>query len=135
MKTQQNNVSVGEFLGRIANPKKRQDAVAIVKMIKAVTGKAPRMWGSSIVGFDRYHYQYDSGREGEMCMVGFSPRSDSLTLYISPGFDQYEGLMKKLGKYKTGQSCLHIRKLEDVDLKVLKQLVTESYRYMKKKYA
>jgi hypothetical protein len=134
-KTTRNDASVRDFLGGIKNPKKRSDALAIVKLLKGITKKQPRMWGTSIVGFDQYHYKYDSGREGDMCMVGFSPRSDSLTLYINPGFERYAALMKRLGKHRTGQSCLHIRKLEDVDVKVLKELVTESYRAMKKKYA
>ena len=92
------------------------------------------MWGPSIVGFGSYHYKYESGREGDMCITGFSPRKQNLTIYILPGFKRYSELMKKLGKYKTGKSCLYINKLEDVDMKVLKELISEDVKYMKKKY-
>ena len=102
--------------------------------MKQITKEEPIMWGPSIVGFGSYHYKYESGREGDMCITGFSPRKQNLTIYILPGFKRYSELMKKLGKHKTGSSCLYINKLEDVDLKVLKQLITESVKYMKKKY-
>ena len=134
MKTKVNEASVEHFLNRVSNAKRRDDAFAVLKMMKAVTRKTPRMWGPSIVGFDQYHYKYDSGREGEMCMIGFSPRSQATTLYVMPQFARYAALRKKLGKYTTGQSCLYIKKLEDVDLDVLKQIMTESYRYMKRTY-
>ena len=103
-------------------------------MMKQITKENPIMWGPSIVGFGSYHYKYESGREGDMCITGFSPRKQSLTIYIMPGFDGYDKLMKKLGKYKTGKSCLYINKLEDVDLKVLKELISEDVKNMKKKY-
>jgi hypothetical protein len=90
------------------------------------------MWGPSIVGFDRYHYKYESGREGDMCMVGFSPRRQALTLYITNGFDRHAPLMNRLGKYTTGQSCLYIKRLEDVDLGVLRELVETTYSEMKR---
>jgi len=92
------------------------------------------MWGSSIVGFGTYHYKYESGREGDWFLTGFSPRKQNLTLYIMSGFNKYDKLMKKLGKYKTGKSCLYINGLEDVDKKVLKDLITESFKYMSKRY-
>ena len=87
-----------------------------------------------MVGFGSYHYKYDSGREGDWFLTGFSPRKQNLTIYIMPGFDKYDSLMKKLGKHKTGKSCLYISKLEDVDTKVLKELIKQSFQYMKKKY-
>jgi hypothetical protein len=133
-KTRKTKASVDKFLQGVKNEKRREDARAVLKLMKSVTRKEPKMWGPSIVGFDSYHFKYDSGREGDMPMVGFSPRSTSVVLYIMPGFERYDALMKKLGKHKTGVSCLYINKLEDVDRKVLKELVTESYRYMKKKY-
>ncbi|RPI72272.1 MAG: DUF1801 domain-containing protein [Ignavibacteriales bacterium] len=92
------------------------------------------MWGPSIIGFGDYHYKYESGREGDFFITGFSPRKQNLTLYIMPGFKRYEELMQNLGKFKTGQSCLYIKKLEDVDLKVLKELIADSVKYMKEKY-
>lgn len=89
------------------------------------------MWGTSIVGFGSYHYKYDSGREGDMPVTGFAPRKQSLTLYIMPGFDAYEDLLSKLGKHKTGKSCLYINKLADVDMDVLRELVKQSVEAMK----
>jgi hypothetical protein len=101
--------------------------------MKKITKEEPKMWGPSIIGFGSYHYKYASGREGDFFLTGFSPRKQSLTLYIISGFKRYDELMKKLGKHKTVKSCLYINKLEDVNLKVLKQLITESVKYMKKK--
>jgi hypothetical protein len=89
------------------------------------------MWGKSIIGFGSYHYKYESGREGEWMLTGFSPRKQNLTLYIMPGFDEYDGLLKDLGKHTTGVSCLYIKKLEDIDTKVLKKLVSKSVKKMK----
>ena len=134
MKTKVNRASVEGFLDGVGNDKRRADAFAIVKMMKSATRTQPKMWGPSIIGFGQYHYKYDSGREGDMCMIGFSPRSQALTMYIDPDFPAYEPLMKKLGKHTKGHSCLYIKKLEDVDMDVLKQLVTESYRSMKKRH-
>ena len=102
--------------------------------MKQVTKEEPKMWGGSMVGFGRFHYKSDSGREGDWFLTGFSPRKQNLTIYIMPGFDKYDSLMKKLGKHKTGKSCLCISKLEDVDTKVLKELIKQSFQYMKKKY-
>lgn len=134
MKTKASNASVKNFLNGIANARRREDAFVILEMMKSVTRKKPTMWGPSIVGFDRYHYKYESGREGDMCMIGFSPRSQALTLYIMPGFARQSELMKMLGTHTTGVSCLYIKKLDDVDTNVLKELVAGAYRYMKEKY-
>ena len=134
LKTKPTGASVTEFLKNIEDPRRRADCQAVAKMMRTATGKAPKMWGPSIVGFDRYHYKYASGHEGEMCLVGFSPRKSDLTLYIMPGFEAYEPLMKKLGKYKTGKSCLYIKRLEDVDTKVLAELVERAVKYMREKY-
>lgn len=98
------------------------------------TGAEPRMWGSSMVGFGQYHYRYDSGREGDFFLTGFSPRKNDLALYIMAGFDRHAALMAKLGKFRTGKSCLYIKRLSDVDLKVLRDLVKSSVRYMKAAY-
>lgn len=134
LKTKLNDASVKNFLNGIKDKQKREDSFKIVDMMKKITKEEPKMWGPSIVGFGKYHYKYESGHEGDMCITGFSPRKQALTLYILPGFLKYEPLMKKLGKYKTGVSCLYIKKLEDIDMKVLKELITESVKYMKKKY-
>ena len=92
------------------------------------------MWGPSMVGFGRYHYKYDSGREGDSFLTGFSPRKQALTIYVMPGFGEYEGLLSRLGKHKTGKSCLYINKLEDVDPEVLEELIGRGFAYMKAKY-
>ena len=104
-------------------------------MMKEVTGAEPQMWGPSIVGFGAYHYKYESGREGDWFLVGFSPRKQNLTLYIMAGFKRYEELLAKLGKHKTGKSCLYLNKLADVDEEVLRQMVAASVEYLSKKYS
>lgn len=134
LKTKPNDLNVQEFLNRVADEKKRQDSHAILNLMKEVTGAEAKMWGPSIVGFGNYHYKYESGREGEWFLTGFSPRKQNLTLYIMPGFARYEELMKKLGKYKTGKACLYINKLEDVDLAALRELIKQSVEYLQKKY-
>jgi len=134
LKTKETKASVEKFLNAIPDEKRREDCFKILEMMKKITKVEPKMWGPSIVGFGNYHYKYASGHEGDMCITGFSPRKQNLTLYIMPGFERYNELMKKLGKYKTSVSCLYIKKLEDVDLKVLKELVTSSFKYMKAKY-
>lgn len=106
----------------------------MAKLMGEITGEKPKMWGTAIVGFGNYHYKYASGREGDFLITGFSPRKQALTLYIMAGFSSYDSLMKKLGKYKTGKSCLYIKKLEDIDMKVLKQLISRSVKYMHKTY-
>ncbi|MFH1183805.1 MAG: DUF1801 domain-containing protein [Chloroflexota bacterium] len=132
LKTKRNKASVKDFLAKIKDPRQRADAQAIVKMMHEAAGAKPEMWGSSIVGFGSYHYKGRSGREGDWPLVGFSPRKQNLTLYIMPGFQRYADLMGKLGKYKTGGSCLYIRRLDDVHLPTLKKLVRESVKVMKK---
>ena len=133
LKTKPNKASIDKFLNSIKDEKKRSDSYKILDIMKKITKEEPTMWGPSIIGFGSYHYKYASGREGDFFLTGFSPRKQSLTLYIITGFKRYDELMKKLGKYKTGSSCLYINKLEDVDIKVLKTLITESVKYMKKK--
>ena len=103
--------------------------------MRRATGKNAKMWGSSMVGYGKYHYKYDSGREGDFMLTGFSPRKQNLAIYIMPGFKDFGALMKKLGKYKTGKSCLYINKLEDVDEKVLEQLITRSVKVMRERYS
>lgn len=103
-------------------------------MMREATGARAKMWGSSIVGFGQYHYKYESGREGDFMITGFSPRKNALTLYIMAGFSGYESIMKQLGSFKTGKSCLYIKRLSDVDEKVLRRLIEASVKYMRKKY-
>lgn len=133
-KTLETEASVEAFLETIEDKAKKDDAKRIVAMMHDISGKPAKMWGNSIVGFGNYHYKYASGREGDFMKIGFSPRKQNLTLYIMPGFDRYDALMKKLGKYKTGKSCLYINRLEDVDWSVLRELSQRSYQYMTDKY-
>lgn len=132
LKTRLNDASVEDFLNTVSDEQIRADCFEIAKIMKQATKAEPKMWGSSIVGFGSYHYKGASGREGDWMLVGFSPRKQNLTLYIMAGFDRYDELMNKLGKFSTGKSCLYIKKLADVDKKVLKELISESVQYMKK---
>ena len=131
LKTKLNDASVEDFLNTVSDEQIRADCFEIAKLMKQVTKAEPKMWGSSIVGFGSYHYKGASGREGDWMLVGFSPRKQNLTLYIMAGFDRYDELMNKLGKFSTGKSCLYIKKLADVDKKVLKELISESVQFMK----
>jgi hypothetical protein len=126
LKTQKNEGDVQAFLAELEDEQKRQDSQAIVALMQAVSGLEPRMWGESIVGFGDYHYKYATGREGDTFQVGFSPRKQNLTIYLTYGFEQQTALMEKLGKYKTGKACLYVRRLADVDLDVLRELVRHS---------
>lgn len=127
LKTQKHSGDVDAFLEGVEPVKRRDDSRVVLHMMKRATGEEPSMWGPSIVGFGSYNYKYESGREGEWFRIGFSPRKNALTLYIMPGFPTYNDLMGKLGKYKTGKSCLYINKLEDVDHEVLEELMRHSY--------
>jgi hypothetical protein len=106
----------------------------MIAMMKKITGQEPRMWGSSLIGFGTYHYKYESGREGDFFITGFSPRKAALTIYIMPGFSGYPELMEQLGPHKTGKSCLYVRNLEVIDRKVLEKLIRRSVKDMRKKY-
>lgn len=132
LKTKLNKASVTKFLNSIKDETKRKDAFTIMKIMQKVTKEKPMMWGSSIVGFGSYHYKGASGREGDWMLTGFSPRAQNLTLYIMPGFERYDALLKKLGRYKTAKSCLYIKRLEDVDASVLAKLIAEGVKQMKK---
>jgi len=131
LKTQKTDASVEESLNAVENERRRADSFALLELMREVTGEEPAMWGTSIVGFGTYRYQYASGREGEWMQVGFSPRKRNLTLYIMPGFDGYRSLLEKLGKYRTGKSCLYINKLDDVDLPTLRELIRQSVVHVK----
>ena len=134
-KTKQNKDSVMAFIQSVADESKRNDSIAILKLMKKATKTEPAMWGDSIVGFGSFHYKSErSKREGDWYMTGFSPRKQNLTIYIIPGFVHYGDLMKQLGKYKTSVSCLNINKLADVDEKVLTELIALSFKHMKAKY-
>jgi hypothetical protein len=131
LKTKKNDSSVEGFLQGVADPQQREDSFRIVELMKAVTGSEPAMWGDSIVGFGDCHYKYASGREADWFLAGFSPRKGNLTFYLAADLAQYESLLKKLGKYKTGKGCLYIKKLEDVNLPALRELVKTSVKSLK----
>ena len=133
-KTKATKTSVTEFINSIEDQQKRADTKKVAAMMRKATGKRAKMWGSSIVGYGTYHYKYASGREGEFMIAGFSPRKQALTVYILAGFKRFDTLMGKLGKYKTGKSCLYIKRLSDIDEKVLEKLIGESVKYMRKNY-
>ncbi|HLF63000.1 MAG TPA: DUF1801 domain-containing protein [Saprospiraceae bacterium] len=136
LKTKPTKASVSAFLNAIEDEQKRKDSKQLAKLMQEITGHKPVMWGPSIVGFGSYHYKSERSRqEGDWLLTGFSPRVQNLTVYIIAGFDRYKTLMKKLGKCKTGGSCLYFKKLADIDQEVLKELVKESVEYMKKKYS
>jgi hypothetical protein len=128
LKTKENNASVSAFLAAIPDAQRREDALKVAAMMKAATKMEPKMWGTAIVGYGSQHYKYASGREGDWPRIAFSPRKDALTLYVTSSFEQYSELMAKLGKYKTGKSCLYIKRLTDVDGTVLKQLITRALK-------
>jgi hypothetical protein len=131
LKTRVNDASVKKFLNSVTDEQTRSDCFEILKMMQQVTKEQPKMWGSSIVGFGSYHYKGKSGREGDWMLTGFSPRKQNLTLYLMGGFDTHTAQLKKLGKFKTSVGCLYIKKLDDVDRKVLKELVQASVKRMK----
>ena len=130
-KTRPNDQNVTEFLKSVDHKTRREDSFTLLEMMAEITGEEAVLWGSSIVGFGSHHYKYESGREGDMPNVGFSPRKQSMTLYIMPGFDDYEDMLAKLGKHKIGKSCLYVNKLADVDADILRRLIKRSYEHMK----
>ena len=133
-KTRPTQASVTAFMNGIADKQMRADAKKVAAMMRRATGKRAKMWGPSIVGFGSYHYRYESGREGDFMITGFSPRRQALTVYIMPGFGRFPKLMTRLGKYRTGKSCLYIKRLADVDEAVLDQLIHESVAHMRAHY-
>jgi len=134
LKTKINESNVLEFLNTIENIKRKEDSLVILDLMTKLTGETAKMWGTSIIGFGLYHYKNKSGHQGEWMKIGFSPRKQSLTLYIMNGYDRYDDLLKRLGKYKLGKSCLYINKLEDIDMKVLEVMITDSYDYVTKNF-
>ena len=135
LKTKPTDASVDDFINQISNEQRKADCLELLKMFSEVTGEPAKMWGDNMVGFGKYHYKYKTGHEGEWFLTGFSPRKQNLTIYIMAGFQNYEELLKDLGKYKTSSSCLYLKKLEDIDRGVLKKLISTSVEDMKKKYS
>lgn len=126
IKTKPTAVSVDAFLDAVEGAVRRADGQAVRALMERVTGQPATMWGPTIVGFGSYHYRYESGHEGDMCRVGFSPRKANLVLYVG-GFPEYEALLAKLGKHKRSKACLYLNRLADVDLDVLEEITRRSY--------
>ena len=133
-KTKPTKQSVTAFINSIDDTQKRADVKKVAALMRKATGARAKMWGANIVGYGQYHYKYECGREGDFMLVGFSPRKQALTIYIIAGFKRFAPLMKKLGKYKTGKSCLYVRRLADIDEAVLDKLIQDSVKYMRKNY-
>jgi hypothetical protein len=134
IKTKATEVSVDDFLAAMPDPVRRADGQKVRAMLERVTGEKPRMWGPTIIGFGSYHYKYDSGHEGTMCRLGFSPRKAELVLYVLTGEPGQEAQLARLGKHRTGKSCLYIRKLADVDEAVLEDMARGALAHMNEKY-
>ncbi|HOT97556.1 MAG TPA: DUF1801 domain-containing protein [bacterium] len=134
LKTRVNDASVVAFLESITDEQKRNDSFEILEMMKKITREEPKMWGASIIGFGSYHYKGKGGREGDWMVTGFSPRKQNLVLYLMGGFDANTELLEMLGKFTTGMGCLYIKKLADVDRKILEALLQASYKRMKQQY-
>jgi hypothetical protein len=134
IKTKATGVSVDDFIEAVPNPQRREDGKKVRAMMERITGEPARMWGPSIVGFGSYHYKYESGHEGTMCRLGFSPRKAELVLYVLTEAPSQEPLLARLGKHKTGKCCLYIKKLSDVDEAVLEALTVDALAHMDAKY-
>ncbi|MEZ5708162.1 MAG: DUF1801 domain-containing protein [Blastomonas sp.] len=140
LKTRENDASVAAFIAGVDSEVRRADAQTLLELFGRVTGLPPRMWGPSIIGFGSYHYKYDSGREGEMCRAGFSPRKANMVLYLIAAYcdedaaREQERLLAGLGKYKTGKSCLYVNRLDQVDMAVLEKLVANNWAEMNRRY-
>jgi Domain of unknown function (DU1801) len=133
-KTTESGADVAAFVNGVADKIQRADAEAIIEVMRTASGEPPRMWGPSIIGFGSYHYKYDSGREGEMCRIGFSPRKGQTVLYVVDGFPQHAELLSRLGKHKTGKACLYVKRLSDIDMSVLNELVAASLAEMDRRH-
>lgn len=133
-KTAETTASVADFLDTLADDAKRKDSLRLAEIIKVETGFEPRMWGTSIIGFGSYHYRYDSGREGDAPLVGFSPRKNEFALYLSQDFEEREELLRQFGKHKTGKACVYVKKLADINEGILKRMIVASINSTRKKY-
>ncbi|RZK20345.1 MAG: DUF1801 domain-containing protein [Pedobacter sp.] len=133
-KTTENNLSIVNFLNGVEEKTKRDDSFELCKIMNKATGFEPKMWGTAIIGFGTYHYKYDSGREGDAPLVGFSPRKDALALYFSSEFKDRDELLNKFGKHKTGKACVYIKKLADIDQTILEIMIKNSVNHIQNLY-
>jgi hypothetical protein len=130
LKTKPNKKSVRDFVDGISDEDRRRDSKKLVALMKEITGVKPQMWGENIVGFGSYHYKYASGREGDAAIIGFSPRKQSLTIYLASGFVGYDDLLARLGRHSTGKACLYLKRLDQVDENVLTELLRKSVAHV-----
>ena len=130
-KTTETSVDVNEFINKVENEKRRTDSFALIEIFKSVTGFEPKMWGPTIIGFGKYHYKYKSGHEGDAPLAGFAPRKDSLVIYIATDFENRNVLLSELGKHKISKACIYAKKLEDLDLQILRQIILNSMTTVK----
>jgi len=133
-KTRKTDISPENFLNGITPAQKKADCFTLLMTMKNITGIEPKMWGPSIIGFGDYHYKYASGREGDYFRIGFSPRVQNLTIYIMPGYQDFDDELSRLGKHKMGKSCLYIKRLSDVDEDVLREILVKGLSLMEEKY-
>lgn len=134
LKTKVNDASVEDFINQVPDEQKKQDSFVLLELHKKITGETPKMWGTSMIGFGQYHYRSErSSQEGDWPLSAFSPRKQNLTLYFMPGFDAYTKQLQKLGKHKVSKGCLYLNRLSDVDMSVLEELITLSYKDAKEK--
>lgn len=133
-KTKPTEVSVNDFLAAVEHPTRRADALRLDRIFREVTGWEPKMWGGSIVGYGRYHYRYDSGREGDFLATGFSPRMKNLVIYIMPGYGNFSSILDRLGRHKLGKSCLYVTRLDNLDEAALRRLIAAGIEDLAKKY-
>jgi hypothetical protein len=134
LKTKETDNSVIEFIENVESPKKREEAYKLLDIFTETCGVKAKMWGPSIIGFGSYHYKYDSGHEGDAPLVGFSPRKAKISLYLAPGITQRVELLKDFGKHTAGKGCVYINKVADIDVDVLKALISQSIRFLKETY-
>jgi len=133
-KTTETNSSVTEFVSKVENEVKRNDSFKLIEIFRSITGFEPKMWGPTIIGFGNYHYKYESGHEGDAPLAAFSPRKDSLVLYFAAEYENREVLLSQLGKHKSSKVCVYVKKLSDIDIKILQIMIVNSMTYAKKLY-
>jgi len=133
LKTKVNEASVDAFIAQ-AGAGREDECETIIRIMQRVTGEPPKMWGPSIIGFGKYHYKYDSGHEGDMCVTGFSPRKGNLSIYVLADYPEQDALLERLGKFKAGKACLYVKTLKDIDVIVLEEMVKASVAHVRKRY-
>ena len=135
LKTQRTDASVAEFLAAVPDNRRRADAERVAALMEKITRRPPVLWGTSIVGFGSYRFEYASGRTGEWPLTGLSPRKQALTLYVMSGFDEYDDLLADLGRFRTGKSCLYVNRLEQIDERILARLIRKSVAHLRRKWS